>query len=94
MRRPVGVTTIATVFLLNATYLCSLGIVMLTAPEILSNVRALRWSRGWEMGGPYLTLLVGAVWGLIGWGLIRMHGWARLAAMLLIIRECRLALSQ
>jgi hypothetical protein len=84
MRRPAGVTTIATLFLLYATCLCSLGIITFIVPQILSNLRGLRWLRGWEMGGPYLALLVGAVWGLIGWGLIRMRGWARLAAMLLI----------
>jgi hypothetical protein len=84
MRRPVGVTAIATLFLVNATYLCRLGIIALTAPEALSNLRGLRWLRGWEMSGPYIPLFVGVAWGLIGWGLIRMRGWARLAAMLLI----------
>ncbi|MGC2184946.1 MAG: hypothetical protein WA637_16840 [Terriglobales bacterium] len=81
MRRPVGVTIIAILFLLNATCLCSLGIIMLISPEVL---RGLRWLRGAEMGGPYVALFVGVVWGLIGWGLIRMRGWARLAAMLWI----------
>ena len=84
MRRPAGVTIIAILFLLNATCLCSLGIIMLISPEVLSSVRGLRWLRGAEMGGPYIALFVGVVWGLIGWGLIRMNGWARLAAMLWI----------
>jgi hypothetical protein len=84
MRRPAGVTAIATLFLLNATCLCSVGVIILTVPEALGSLRGLRWLRGAEMGGPYAALLVGTIWGLIGWGLIRMHGWARLAAMLWI----------
>jgi hypothetical protein len=43
MPPPPGVTTIATIFLLNAASLCGIGIVMLTAPEILSNFRGWRW---------------------------------------------------
>jgi hypothetical protein len=85
MRRPAGVTAIAILFLVNAACLCSVAIVMLTVPEVLSNFRGWRWLRGLEMGGPYLALLLGAVWGLIGWGLILMRGWARLAAMLLVV---------
>jgi len=85
MRPPPGVTTIATIFLLNAASLCAIGIVMLTAPEILSNFRGWRWLGAREIGGPFLPLLLAAVWGLIGWGLIRMRGWARLGAMLLIV---------
>jgi hypothetical protein len=85
MRRPAGVTAIAILFLINAACLCSVGIMMLSVPEVLSNFRGWRWLRGLEMGSPYLALVVGAAWGLIGWGLIRMRGWARLAAMLLII---------
>lgn len=84
MRRPAGVTAIATLFLLNATCLCSVGVIMLTVPESLSSTRSLWWLQRAEMAGPYAVLLVGTIWGLIGWGLIRMHGWARLAAMLWI----------
>ncbi len=84
MRRPAGVTTIAILFLFNAMCLCSVGIIMLTAPEALSSIRGLLWLRRAEMAGPYVVLLMGTIWGVIGWGLIRMHGWARLAAMLWI----------
>src|SRR5437016_14427658 len=40
---------------------------------------------GLELGGPYAALLVGAALALIGWGLLRLYDWARLAAMLVII---------
>ena len=85
MRRPAGVTAIAILFIINAACLCSVGILMLTVPEVLSNFGGWRWLRGLETGGPYLDLLLGALWGLIGWGLIRLFGWARLAAMLLVV---------
>ncbi len=84
MRRPAGVTIIAMLFLLNAAYLCSLSIIMLISPEVLSSLRGLQSLRGTGNGGPYVALFVGVVWALIGWGLIRMRGWARLAAMLWI----------
>ena len=39
---------------------------------------------GLELAGPYMTLLVGTGWALIGWGLFRLHNWARWAAMLVM----------
>jgi hypothetical protein len=39
---------------------------------------------GLEIAGPYMALLVGAGWALIGWGLFRLHNWARWAAMLVM----------
>jgi hypothetical protein len=38
---------------------------------------------GLELAGPYMFLIVSAAVALVGWGLLRMHNWARrLAAML------------
>ena len=37
---------------------------------------------GLELAGPYMFLLLGAVGGLIGWGLLRTNSWARRAAAL------------
>jgi hypothetical protein len=39
---------------------------------------------GLELAGPYMALLVGAGWALVGWGLFRLHNWARWAAMLVM----------
>ncbi len=66
MRRPAGVTAIATLFLLNAACLCSVGVIMLTAPQGLSSIRSLLWLRREEMAGPYVVLLMGTIWGVIG----------------------------
>src|SRR5438552_2112348 len=58
---------------------------MLVSPEAVSMTRGAPLLHGLELGGPYAALLVGAVWALIGLGLFRLHDWAWLAAMLVII---------
>src|SRR5438552_18940969 len=85
MQRPTGVTAIAVVFLLIAACIGGIGVVMLVSPEAVSLHDALPILHGLELGGPYAALLVGAAWALIGWGLLRLYDWARLAAMLVII---------
>src|SRR5258706_10338808 len=83
MQRPAGVTALALVFFLIGAYVFGVGVVMLISPHVLSSAFVLL--RGLEMGGPYMALLVGAVWAVIGWGLFGLHDWARLAAMIVII---------
>jgi len=39
---------------------------------------------GLELAGPYMILLFGTGYALIGWGLFRLHNWARWAAMLMM----------
>ncbi len=46
---------------------------------------------GLELAGPYMTLLVGVGWALVGWGLFRLHNWARWAAMIASILGIALA---
>jgi len=36
---------------------------------------------GLELAGPYMALLIGFGWAIIGWGLLRLQNWARWAAM-------------
>jgi len=43
-----------------------------------------RFMHGLELAGPYMMLLVGCAYGLIGWGLFRLHNWARWLAMLVM----------
>lgn len=40
---------------------------------------------GLELAGPYMILLFGAGYALIGWGLFRLQNWARWAAMLVMV---------
>jgi hypothetical protein len=81
MQRPAGVTAIAILFLLTATYLCGVGAIMLVSPGTLSMRIGAPLLHGLELAGPYMFLLVGAIAALIGRGLLRLNNWARRAAL-------------
>jgi len=84
MQRPAGVTAISVLFFLAAIYLWAIAAVKLIAPEAISLMSGSQLMYGLELAGPYMALLVGAGWALVGWGLFRLHNWARWAAMLAI----------
>jgi hypothetical protein len=84
MQRPALVTVIAVLFFLAAIYLWTIGAVMLLAPGTISLMSGSQFMYGLELAGPYMALLVGAGWALVGWGLFRLHNWARWAAMLVL----------
>jgi hypothetical protein len=85
MQRPTGIIIIAGLFLLAAIYLWAFAAIRLIAPNAISLTRASQLMFGLELAGPYMALLVGAGWALIGWGLSRLHNWARWAAMLVMV---------
>ncbi len=85
MQRPAGITVISALFSLAAIYLCMIGVVKLLAPDAISLMSGAQLMFGLELAGPYMTLLVGAAYALVGWGLFRMHNWARWAAMLVLV---------
>jgi len=39
---------------------------------------------GLELAGPYMALLVGAGYAFVGWGLFRLHRWARRLTLLVL----------
>ena len=84
MQRPAGVTAIAALFGLAAIYLWTIGMVKLLAPNAISLMSGASLMYGLELAGPYIALLVGTGWALVGWGLFRLHNWARWAAMLVM----------
>jgi hypothetical protein len=84
MQRPAGVTAIAILFFLAALYLFTIAGVKLIFPEAISLTNAGQLMYGLELAGPYMALLVGSGWALVGWGLSRLHNWARWAAMLVM----------
>jgi hypothetical protein len=84
MQRPAGVTAIAALFGLAAIYLWTIGMVKLLAPNAISLMSGASLMYGLELAGPYMALLVGSGWALLGWGLFRLHNWARWAAMLVM----------
>jgi hypothetical protein len=85
MQRPIGVTMIALLFFLAAIYLWTISVVKLVAPEAISLMAGSQLMYSLELAGPYMALLVGTGYALIGWGLFRMHNWARWAAMLVMV---------
>jgi len=85
MQRPAGVTVISALFFLAAIYLWTIGVVKLLAPEAISLMSGAQLMYGLELAGPYMAMLIGAGWALVGWGLFRLHNWARWAAMLVMV---------
>jgi uncharacterized membrane protein (DUF2068 family) len=83
MRRPIGVTIIAILFLASAVYLWIGGATVLLAPGVYPfTERTLR--QALRLIGPYPTLAVGAFYAVVGWGLFRLKNWARFVAMLVM----------
>ena len=84
MQRPAGVTAISILFSLAAMYLWTIAAVMLIAPGAISLMSGSQFMYGLELAGPYMALLVGSGWALVGWGLFRLHNWARWTAMVVM----------
>jgi hypothetical protein len=84
MQRPTGVTIISATFFLAAIYLWTIAAVKLIAPNAISLMAGAPFMYGLELAGPYMALLVGNGWAVIGLGLFRLQNWARWAAMLVI----------
>jgi hypothetical protein len=80
--RPSGITAIAVIFLLAATYLLAIGLTLLIAPGTFPQRLGAPLLYGLELAGPYMFLLIGALGALIGGGLLRLNNWARWAAIL------------
>jgi|SRR5579862_2098787 len=85
MQRPAVVTAISGLFFLAAIFLWTVGVVKLLAPNAVALMSASPFMYGLELAGPYMVLLVGTGWALIGWGLFRLRNWARWAAMAVMV---------
>jgi hypothetical protein len=82
MERPGGVTAIAFYYLVIAAYACLFGALkLITSGTFTLMVGAPLWNE-LEFYGAYYALAGGIVWGLIGWGLLKLQKWARWAGML------------
>jgi len=85
MRRPIGVTVIASLFALAAIYLWTIAVVRLLAPGAISLMAGSQFMYGLELAGPYMAFLIGTGYALGAWGLFRLHNWARWAAMFVMV---------
>jgi hypothetical protein len=82
MPRPNGVTTIAGIFFLAATYLLMIALILLLRPGTVSLMLGSPLLGGLELAGPYMFLLMSTAGTAIGLGLWRLHNWARRVAIL------------
>jgi hypothetical protein len=85
MQRPTLVTILALLSFAAALYLWSLAAILWIVPGALSLMAGKYFMYGLELAGPYMILLFGIGYALIGWGLFRLQNWARWAAMLLMV---------
>lgn len=83
-KRPFPVTLISLYFLFAAAYLWVLGAILILRPNAISLTLGSRFMHGLELAGPYMMLLFGGGYALIGWGLFRLYNWARWFTMLVI----------
>jgi hypothetical protein len=85
MERPASVTVIAALFFLVAGYLVTIGIIEIVEPGTLAMTRATGITYGRELDGAQTAISIGAGWALVGWGLYRLHNWARWCAIILMV---------
>jgi hypothetical protein len=82
MERPAGVTAIGVYYLLVGGYACAFAVLKLsTSGSFDLPVWAPLWNE-LEFYRESHALVFGVVWCLIGWGLLKLHRWARWAGML------------
>jgi hypothetical protein len=79
--RPLGITVIAALFVLAGIYLWSLALIRLFALGAVSLMAGVWFMFGLVRAGPYMALIVGAGWMLVGLGLFLLQNWARWIAM-------------
>ena len=83
-QRPLGVTLVALLLTLFGVFLIAITSVRWFAPGFVGPVRHMALLRTMGLINSYVAILAGVVWILIGCGLFTLHGFARLAAMILI----------
>ncbi len=85
MRRPFLITVLSLLFCAAAAYLWILAATLLISPGTFSLMAGKQFMYGLELAGPYMMLLFGIGYALVGWGLFRLQNWARWIAMLVML---------
>jgi len=80
-----GLTVIAAAFFVVAAYLFLVGVIEFITPGTISPAMRAPFMYGRELAGPQSAILVGAGWGLVGWGLYQVRNWARWSALVLVV---------
>lgn len=85
MHRPVVVTIVSLLLCAAALYLWIVGTTLLIWPGTLSLMSGNQLMHGLELAGPFMMLLFGTGYALVGWGMFRLHNWARVIVILLLV---------
>ena len=85
MHRPVVVTIVSLLLFAAALYLWIVGTTLLIWPGAVSLMSANQLMHGLELAGPFMMLLFGTGYALVGWGMFRVKNWARVIVILLIV---------
>ena len=85
MKRPIIITIVAVLCCAAAAYLWVIAATLLIRPGTFSLLAGRQFMYGLELAGPWMMLLVGLGYALVGWGLFRLHNWARAIVILLMI---------
>lgn len=84
-QRPAGVTAVAVLFLLAASYLAVLAVIRLADPNAVPLALGAPLLHGLEIAGPYMFLLAAGVGAVTGFGLLRLNNLARRAASMIAL---------
>ena len=85
MKRPILITIVAVLCCAAAAYLWVIAATLLIRPGTFSLMSASPFMYGLELAGPLMMLLFGLGYALVGWGLFRLHNWARVVVILLMV---------
>jgi hypothetical protein len=83
--RPFPITVVSLLLCVAALYLWILGTTLLVWPGALSLMAGSQLMHGLELAGPFMMLLIGMGYSLVGWGLFQLKNWARVAVLLLLV---------
>ena len=85
MQRPILVTIVSLLFCAAAVYLWVVAVTLLVWPGTLSLMSGNQLMHGLELAGPFMMLLFGLGYALVGWGLFRLKNWARVLVILAMV---------
>jgi hypothetical protein len=71
-------------FFLAGSYLCAPRLVIVFSPSAAAGLIGLPLVHEVRFVNPFVTVSIGLIWVVIGWGLLRLRNWARWAAMIVL----------
>jgi hypothetical protein len=78
---------VAFLFFLAGSYLCATGLIIVFSSSAAAGLRGLPLVHEVKLVNPFVTVSIGLIWVVIGWGLLRLRNWAswaRWAAMIVL----------